>query len=119
MTLQRVLGIQTHAWAFYKESSTSTSSQLGQVKKISETKANITIENSAAASYTAEGNMTDLTYTIKMGTKIVAAVCLASTPSINDQSGLSVQRQQGKSCPTYSKLSACDHALDVMELVLW
>ena len=71
------LSMQTmglHTWGIYRSGSADRQSFLGQVRKASSTRADITLEKTPQSSYTAEGNLADMTYTIKTGNGVAAQV---------------------------------------------
>ena len=63
-----------HTWGIYKDGSADRQSFLGQVRKASSTRADITLEKAPQNTYTAEGNLADMTYTIKKGNEVAAQV---------------------------------------------
>ena len=63
-----------HTWGIYKDGSADRHNLLGQVRKVSSTRADITLEKTPQNSYTAEGNLADMAYVIKKGNQPAAQV---------------------------------------------
>lgn len=65
-----------HTWGIYKGGDADRHNLLGQVRKASSTRMDVSLEKTPQNSFTAEGNLADMTYTIKAGSQIAAQVGL-------------------------------------------
>lgn len=107
-----------HTWGIYKDGGADRGNLLGQVRKSNSKQADITLEKTPQNSYTAQGNLADMTYTIKTGNQIAAQASLSAV----QQTDISMQSFDAwctaESRPQlqeslyihYSHVKLCNHA---------
>lgn len=108
---KRTMGL--HTWGIYKDGGADRGNLLGQVRKSNSKQADITLEKTSQNSYTAQGNLADMTYTIKTGNQIAAQVSRSDMArrATGSRHSYALQVMPGNDCMLMMAITVCIEGL--------